>query len=37
MVRVGFFEKREKTFWIPFIFRDGLDLVQGAETGADGM
>jgi hypothetical protein len=41
LVELGFFEKREKpdqttTFWVPFLYRDALHLVQGrAEGGKD--
>jgi hypothetical protein len=34
LVDIGFFEKRgskeEPVFWIPFLYRDALRLVQGA-------
>jgi hypothetical protein len=34
LAEVGFFEKRgtanDPVFWIPFLYRDALDLVQGA-------
>ena len=33
LVKAGFFEKRvikeETTYWVPFIYRDALELVQG--------
>jgi hypothetical protein len=34
LVDVGFFERRGArdlpTFWVPFLYRDGADMVQGA-------
>jgi hypothetical protein len=34
LVEVGFFEKRgtkeQPLFWVPFLYRDALHLVQGA-------
>lgn len=34
LATVGFFEKRgnsqEPEYWVPFLYRDGLDMVQGA-------
>lgn len=41
LVALGFFEERgtrhEPTFWVPFLYRDALHLVQGrAETEEDG-
>lgn len=34
LVKVGFFEprgdKNTPTYWVPFLYRDALDLVQGA-------
>jgi hypothetical protein len=38
LATIGFFEKRgttvEPEYWVPFLYRDGLDMVQGAaETG----
>jgi hypothetical protein len=39
LVELGFFEKREKsdqtTFWVPFLYRDALHLVQGRAEGDD--
>jgi hypothetical protein len=40
LVQVGFFERRgdkeEPYYWVPFLYRDGLGMVQGtAEPGAD--
>ena len=36
LIRSGFFERREisgeTTYWIPFIYRDALELVQGRAT-----
>jgi hypothetical protein len=33
LVEVGFFKKEgsanDPQFWVPFLYRDGLDLVQG--------
>jgi hypothetical protein len=41
LVEVGFFEQRQvrggNVFWAPFLYRDALQLVQGAERGAEGM
>jgi hypothetical protein len=37
LVEVGFFERRgtreQPLFWVPFLYRVGLDMVQGSETG----
>jgi hypothetical protein len=37
LVKLGFFQVRgtrsEPTFWIPFLYRDGLKLVQGRAGG----
>jgi hypothetical protein len=39
LVEVGFFEERERgargdpEFWVPFLYRDALDMVQGAAEG----
>ena len=34
LVQVGFFEERgaqrESTFWVPFLYRDALEMVEGA-------
>lgn len=39
LVEVGFFERRqalgETAYWIPFLYRDALGLVQGAEGAGD--
>ena len=36
LVEVGFFEERivkdQLTFWVPFLYRDALELVQGTAT-----
>lgn len=36
LVKAGFFEKRvvknETTYWVPFIYRDALEMVQGKAT-----
>jgi hypothetical protein len=37
LVEVGFFEersssKREPTFWVPFLYRDALKMIQGLAT-----
>lgn len=36
LIKSGFFEKRtvkdETTFWVPFIYRDALEMVQGRAT-----
>lgn len=36
LVEVGFFEDRPvkgvQTFWVPFLYRDALELVPGTET-----
>jgi hypothetical protein len=32
LVDIGFFERRGNQYWIPFLYRDALDLIQGAET-----
>jgi hypothetical protein len=38
LVEVGFFEERgaraDPEFWVPFLYRDALDMVQGAAEGA---
>ena len=38
LVNLGFFQQRGEqsspTFWVPFLYREALDLVQGRETGA---
>ena len=38
LVSLGFFQQRGEqsapTFWVPFLYREALDLVQGRETGA---
>jgi hypothetical protein len=31
LVEVGFFERRTDGFWIPFLYRDALQLIQGTE------
>lgn len=31
LVDAGFFERRGQEYWIPFLYRDALELVQGAE------
>lgn len=40
LVEVGFFERRQgqggDTFWVPFLYRDALQLVQGTEGGPAG-
>ena len=40
LVEVGFFERRVgpggEGFWVPFVYRDALQLVQGTEGGAVG-
>jgi hypothetical protein len=33
LVSAGFFEPRQSDFWIPFLYRPGLDLVQGSAAG----
>lgn len=39
LVEVGFFERRqaggETVYWVPFLYRDALSLVQGTEAGGD--
>jgi hypothetical protein len=39
LVELGFFEEREKpdvtTYWVPFLYRDALHLVQGRAGGDD--
>ena len=39
LVEVGFFERRQMQtgdgFWVPFLYRDALELVQGTEGGGD--
>jgi hypothetical protein len=39
LVEVGFFERRqaagETAYWVPFLYRDSLSLVQGTEGGGD--
>ena len=41
LIEIGFFEKRtskegETSYWVPFLYRDELDMVQGAaETSED--
>lgn len=42
LVEIGFFESRgskeEPEYWVPFLYRDGLDMVQGtAEAPEDGQ
>lgn len=41
LVKTGFFEKRnakgEVTYWVPFLYRDALDLVQGKESSRVGL
>jgi hypothetical protein len=36
LVQVGFFEERgaqrDPTFWVPFLYRDALEMVEGAAT-----
>jgi hypothetical protein len=40
LVEIGFFEEREggglSTFWVPFLYRDGLFLSQGPRRGVVG-
>jgi hypothetical protein len=40
LVEVGFFERRQMQtgdgYWVPFLYRDALQLVQGTEGGAGG-
>jgi hypothetical protein len=33
LVTAGFLEPRQSDFWIPFLYRPGLDLVQGSAAG----
>ncbi|MFA4084809.1 hypothetical protein ONA92_24220 [Mycobacteroides salmoniphilum] len=33
LVGVGFFEARADDFWVPFLYRPGLNLVQGSAAG----
>jgi hypothetical protein len=37
LVDVGFFEQRgpvsERTYWVPFLYRPALEMVQGAADG----
>lgn len=33
LVEIGFFEPRGKDYWVPFLYRPALDLVQGAAEG----
>jgi hypothetical protein len=33
LASVGFFEPRQGDFWIPFLYRPGLDLIQGSAAG----
>jgi hypothetical protein len=39
LVEVGFFERRQAgggtVYWVPFLYRDALALVQGAEAGGE--
>ena len=39
LVELGFFEERgtrdEPTFWVPFLYRDALHLIQGRAEGED--
>lgn len=39
LVEVGFFERRpaedDVTYWVPFLYRDALSLVQGTEGGSE--
>ncbi len=30
LAEVGFFESRADTFWVPFLYRDALSMIQGA-------
>ncbi len=32
LVEIGFFERRGFQYWIPFLYRDALELVQGSES-----
>ena len=40
LVELGFFEERgtreEPTFWVPFLYRDALDLIQGKADADEG-
>jgi len=33
LVKLGFFEPRQNDFWIPFLYRPGLALIQGSAAG----
>jgi hypothetical protein len=33
LVAVGFFESRQNDFWVPFLYRPGLGMVQGSAAG----
>ena len=37
LVAAGFFEPRQSDFWIPFLYRPGLDLVQGSAAGVSAV
>lgn len=36
LVAVGFFESRQNDFWVPFLYRPGLGMVQGSAAGVTG-
>jgi hypothetical protein len=30
LIKIGFFERRGATYWVPFLYRDALELIQGS-------
>jgi hypothetical protein len=37
LVEIGFFEKRGESYWVPFLYRPALKLVQGSADAGNGV